>query len=92
MKNRWKKIFFHNEMIETVTNSCGKMTIYSKINYQLPVLCTGFDIMCQISSSSKCGNGVISKSILLQINIKEGIYLASFTTLRTFIIVIFYGF
>nr|XP_034308564.1 uncharacterized protein LOC117683474 [Crassostrea gigas] len=67
----WTPIVLQENKLETVINSSGKIRIYSKVTYHLIGLEKSIDIMCQISSSPKCGSGVISSNVSLQINPSE---------------------
>lgn len=74
---KWKPIVLQEDKIESMINTSGKITIYSKITYHLIRLDKYIDVMCQISSSSNCGSGEVSSTVSLQINPSElqGIFL-----------------
>lgn len=67
----WTPIVLQENKLETMINSSRKITIYSKVTYHLIGLEKSIDIMCQISSSPKCGSGVISSNVSLQLNPSE---------------------
>nr|XP_019925316.2 uncharacterized protein LOC105334289 [Crassostrea gigas] len=67
----WTPIVLQENKLETMINSSRKITIYSKVTYHLIGLDKSIDIMCQISSSPKCGSGVISSNVSLQLNPSE---------------------
>lgn len=68
---KWKPIVLQEDKIESMINTSGKITIYSKITYHLIGLDKYIDVMCQISSSSNCGSGEVSSTVSLQINPSE---------------------
>lgn len=67
----WTPIVLQENKLETMINSSRKITIYSKVTYHLIGLDKSIDILCQISSSPKCGSGVISSNVSLQLNPSE---------------------
>lgn len=67
----WKPIVLQENKLETMINSSRKITIYSTVTYHLIGLDKAIDIMCQISSSTKCGSGGISSNVSLQLNPSE---------------------
>eukprot|EP00105_Crassostrea_gigas_P017999 XP_011435983.1 PREDICTED: uncharacterized protein LOC105334289 isoform X1 [Crassostrea gigas] len=67
----WTPIVLQENKLETMINSSGKIRIFSKVTYHLIGLEKSIDIMCQISSSPKCGRGVISSNVSLQLNPSE---------------------
>lgn len=69
--NEWENIILQEDKRESMTNLSGKITIYSKITYHLTESDKTFDIMCQISSLSKCGSGLVSSNVSLQVNPSE---------------------
>lgn len=68
--NEWENIILQEDKRESMTNLSGKITIYSKITYHLTESDKTFDIMCQISLS-KCGSGLVSSNVSLQVNPSE---------------------
>ncbi|XP_065929730.1 uncharacterized protein [Magallana gigas] len=68
---KWKPIVLQEDKIESMINTSGKITIYSKITYHLIGLDKYIDVMCQISSSTNCGSGEVSSTVSLQINPSE---------------------
>lgn len=68
---KWKPIVLQEDKIESLINTSGKITIYSKITYHLIGLDKYIDVMCQVSSSSNCGSGEVSSTVSLQINPSE---------------------
>lgn len=68
---KWKPIVLQEDKIESMINTSGKITIYSKIIYHLIGLEKSIDVMCQISSSSNCRSGEVSSTVSLQINPRE---------------------
>lgn len=68
---KWKSIVLQEDKIESMINTSGKTTIYSKITYHLIGLEKSIDVMCQISSTSNCRSGELSSTVSLQINPSE---------------------
>lgn len=68
---KWKPIVLQEDKIESMINTSGKTTIYSKITYHLIGLEKSIDVMCQISSTSNCRSGEVSSTVSLQINPSE---------------------
>lgn len=52
--NEWEHIILQEDKTETMANLGWKITIYSKITYHLTESAKTYDIICQISSLSKC--------------------------------------
>lgn len=67
----WKPIALQENKLETMINSSGKIIIYSKITYHLIGMDNTIDVMCQISSSPKCGSGVIHSNVSLHVYTSE---------------------
>lgn len=69
--SEWKPVVLQEDKTESMINSSGKITIYSKITYHLIKSDKAIDFMCQISSSSTCKGEMVSSIASLHFHPSE---------------------
>lgn len=68
----WTKLTNVTDIMEATSNSNGKINIFSEMKYHVDISDTNTHIMCELSYSSVCGNGLASSNVSLHAGVGKG--------------------